>query len=280
MPQITSRVSDELEAALNRWATEESCQRSDLVRHLLAEAVEARRQGRATFDRPQLPGPSDIQHLAAKVSDLTVELERVLRHNVKREAGIAAAAKTDAVGVSEARASIIGQLSAELHKVLAAVMARLSALPAEQAAALAASPAMTGLAASLKRLEEHPGLKEMRTLQEAHTIAVRTLNATIEQARRDPRVHNSYSVFGRDWTGRMAASALFLIATISVGLFLMLAMVLPPSWLALRTANQLLGGGDQAICALVDYRTATDGCRMSFEGRAGRMVVSTKVSRP
>ena len=77
----------------------------------------------------------------------------------------------------------------------------------------------------------------------------------------------------------MAAAGSVLIASVGIVLFLGLAMVLPPSWLALRTANQLLGGGDQAICALVDYRTATDGCRMRFEGKPGRMVVSTRVAR-
>ena len=47
------------------------------------------------------------------------------------------------------------------------------------------------------------------------------------------------------------------------------AMALPPSWIAVRSANYLLGGGDQAVCALVNYRLATNSCWTLFAGRRG-----------
>ena len=81
MGQVTSRISDELEATLNRWAAEEGLQRSDLIRQILGEATEARREGRATFQRPEQPGPADLSRFAAKLEAQTIELDRVLRQN-------------------------------------------------------------------------------------------------------------------------------------------------------------------------------------------------------
>jgi hypothetical protein len=49
MVQVTSRVSDDLEAALNHWTAEAGVPRADLIRRILAEATETRREGRATW---------------------------------------------------------------------------------------------------------------------------------------------------------------------------------------------------------------------------------------
>lgn len=68
MGQVTSRVSDELETALNRWASEENVQRSDLIRQILSESAEARREGRAAFTRPDAPEPADLTRLVTKLT--------------------------------------------------------------------------------------------------------------------------------------------------------------------------------------------------------------------
>lgn len=199
MGQITARISDELEAALNRWAADDGLQRADLIRNILTEAADAHRERRAMFDRPALPTPADLQHLTAEVRNLLVELNRVLRQNGKRDAELAQSAKEDAIGVSEARTAIIAQLTAEMGRLTDLLLARIADLPAGQVAALTASPVMTGIIAALKRIEEHPGLKEMRTLQEAHTIALRTLNVTIKQSVEAPRTIVRFLVWDRDW---------------------------------------------------------------------------------
>ena len=69
---------------------------------------------------------------------------------------------------------------------------------------------------------------------------------------------------------------MLLLAGVTVGSYFFAAMALPPSWFAVRSANFLLGGGDQAVCALVNYRLATDSCRTQFEGKAGKVVVRAR----
>lgn len=100
MGQVTSRVSDELETALNRWAAEDGVQRSDLIRQILGEATDARREGRATFQRPEQPGPADLSRPVAKLDTQTTEIDRVLRQNAKRDAELARQARDDTRGVS------------------------------------------------------------------------------------------------------------------------------------------------------------------------------------
>ncbi|MDD1453043.1 hypothetical protein NHF48_022360 [Sphingomonas sp. H160509] len=138
---------------MNRWAADDGLQRADLIRNILTEAADARRERRAMFDRPALPTPADLQHLTAEVRNLLVELNRVLRQNGKRDAELAQSAKEDAIGVSEARTAIIVQLTAEMRRLTDLLLARIADLPAGQVAALTASPVMTGIIAALNRIE-------------------------------------------------------------------------------------------------------------------------------
>jgi hypothetical protein len=273
MGQVTARISDELEAALNRWAADEGQQRADLIRNILTEAADARRERRAMFDRPALPTPADLQHLTVEVRNLLVELNRVLRQNGKRDAELAQSAKVDAIGVSEARTAIIAQLTAEMGRLTDLLLARIAELLAGQVAALTASPVMTDIAAALKRIEEHPGLKEMRILQEAHTIALRTLNATIKQSINEPRTIVRFLVWDRDWSPRKVLAGLALVWLICVGSYHGLARMLPVSWLAVRSSDLQTGTDGQATCALLKYRFSTTDCDTRFDGGTMQVTV-------
>ena len=232
LAQVTSRVSDEVEAALDRWAAEEGRPRAQLIRDILIEAADAHGQGRATFDKPEGVGPKDIQHLVATVRAQQIELERVLEQNIKRDAALVRSAKEDTLGVSDARTAIVSRLVAELQQVRDLMIAQ---LPIEQVAALTTSPAFVALGTTMKVQEA--ALRE-------HIAAA---NRWFEQ----PRTQISYTIWDKDWSGRRIGAALFAFWALSVGSYFLLAMSLPSSWLAVRSANQLLGGGDQAICALV-----------------------------
>lgn len=273
MVQITARISDELEAALNRWAADEGLQRADLIRNILTEAVGARREGRAVFDRPVLPTPADLRHLTAEVRTLLVELNRVLRQNGKRDAELAQSAKEDAIGVSEARTAIIAQLTAEMGRLTDLLLTRIEELPAEQIAALAASPVMTGIMAALKRIEEHSGFKEIRTLQEAHTIALRTLNATIKQSVEVPRTIVRFLIWDQDWSPRRVVVGLALFWLVCVASYHGVARMLPVSWLAVRSSDLQIGNTSHATCALLRYRFSTTNCDTRFDGDTMRVTV-------
>lgn len=264
MGQVTARISDDLETALNRWAGDDGVQRSELIRQILTEATDARREGRAIFDAPAAPTPVDLQHLIAGVSNLLVELDRVLRQNAKRDAALVQDAKADAIGVSEARIAIITQLTTEMGRLIDTVLAALARLPAQQVAAFAASPMMTETTAALKRIEQHPFLKDMQTRQEAHTIALQTLNATINRQNDQPRTVNNYTVWDKDWSRRKVVAGLAIVWLVCVASYHGAAWMLPASWLAVRSAQIQMGEETGAICTLLKYRLSAADCVARF----------------
>ena len=79
---------------------------------------------------------------------------------------------------------------------------------------------------------------------------------------------------------RKVGAALSVVWLFCVGSYFFAAMALPLSWVAVRSANFLLGGGDQAVCALVNYRLATDSCRTQFAGRPGKVVGRARPGTP
>jgi hypothetical protein len=278
MGQVTARISDELEAALTRWAADDGLQRADLIRTILTEAADARREGRAMFDRPALLTLADLQHLTARIGKLVDDLDLVLRRDRGRDAKLVKLEREDAIGVSEARTVIIAQLTAEMGRLTDLLLTRIAELPAAQVAALTASPVMTGIMAALKRIEEHPGHKEMRTLQEAHTIALRTLNAMIKQSIEAPRTIVRFLVWDQDWSPRRVMVGLALFWLVCVVSYHGLARVLPASWLAVRSSDLQTGTTDLATCALLRYRFSTTDCDTRFDGDTMR--VKVKLNMP
>ena len=93
-PQVNARISPELDVEFDRWV-ERAWRRpaASWAWNIVTEALAARREGRATFSRPELPSPADLQHLTAKIDTMVTELDRVLRQNGKREAELARSAK-------------------------------------------------------------------------------------------------------------------------------------------------------------------------------------------
>ena len=274
MAQVTARVSDELYAALTSWATDVGQQRSDLVREILIDAADARREGRATFSRPELPSPADLQHLTAEVRTVLTELDRIFRHHGKRDAELAKSARADAIGISEARTAIVAQLTAEFHRAYGANQVGLNTVAAELIAALTASPAFSGIAPALQRIERLPQLDAIGQQQLEQGALLKAHTAAIASWVKQPRKQVSYTIWDHNWSGRRVGGILLSLWVTSVVVFFVIAMVLPRSWLAVPSANVLLGGGDQAVCALVDYRMATDTCRTEFGGKA--MTVTVK----
>ncbi|KAF2857054.1 TrwC-domain-containing protein [Piedraia hortae CBS 480.64] len=104
-----------------------------------------------------------------------------------------------------------------------------------------------------ERIDRHPRLDAIDERQRDHTEALRENTAAIRSLEQQPRTKVSYTVWDRDWSGRKVGAALSVVWLLCVGSYFFAAMALPPSWFAVRSANYLLGGGDQAVCAL-DYR--------------------------
>lgn len=249
MAQVTSRVSDELEAALNHWAAEDGMQRADLIRQILAEATEARREGRATFERSEAPGPADLARLAAKLDTQTTELDRVLRQNAKRDAELLKSAREDTLGISDARAKIVADVTAELRVAFDTLHRGGVQTRSELSSLMQAPLRLSGIDGKLDRILE---------------------------AARTPRTVRTYNIGLGDWSGGMLICAGLIILTFGMFAFVALAALLPERWLELRTANRMLGGGDRAICRLVDYQyeTGLTRCLVAVKGRTVTVTAS------
>ena len=242
MAQINARVPDDVAARLDRWASATGIDRSVLVRDILAEAVTAHAEGRASFERPEMPGPAELLRLAARLDQQSTELDRVLRQNAKRDAELMRQARADTVGVSQARDTIVADVVAAMRGALETVHGELVRSREELLSLMERLPQIAAVDAKLDQM----------------------LTAV-----REPRVVKNYNIGLGNWSGGMLAMAGLLVIIAGMFGFSFLAEVLPERWLELRYANRLLGGGDRAICRLVDYQygTGLTGCRTTIAGR-------------
>ncbi|MDG6745476.1 hypothetical protein QCF01_13865, partial [Staphylococcus aureus] len=58
--QVNVRLGDEDDAALTRCAAERGVERATLAKSFVRECLDAWRDGRAVFDRPEQLGPGDV----------------------------------------------------------------------------------------------------------------------------------------------------------------------------------------------------------------------------
>ncbi len=278
--QVTARISDEHDAALTRWAADVGQQRSELVREILTDATDARREGRATFSRPELPSPADLQHLIAEVRTMVTELDRVLRHHGKRDAELAKSAKTDSIGISEARTEIVAQLTSEFHRTFDTTRIGLDKIAASLIAALTASPALAEIMSALQRIEREPRFDTIDQRQLEHGKKLEAHTAAIASWVKRPWTQVFYSLCNEHWSGWTLAGIFATMWGGSVAIYFVLALILPHSWLAVRSANALLGGGDQAVCALINYRMSIDTCRTELAGKQMQVTFGPRSPAP
>ena len=248
MGQVTARISDELEADYNRWAAEEKLQRSDLVRRVLSEGAEARRERRAMFARPETLGPADLTWLAAKLDKHDTEMNRLSRQMGKRDAELARLTGEDSRVVSEARTAIVAGVAErvraatelvtrEVERTREAVLAAGEALPAKLAGTIADLPVFAEIGAALARIEEFA---------------------------RQPRKSFHLHIGGKDLSLRAAFAWLIFGSFVAVLLLLMLIKAVPS--FGDRLEGGLLANGDGAICRMVNYRYHAHRCVVRQDG--------------
>jgi hypothetical protein len=242
--QINARVPDELASALDRVAAKRGTDRAGLLREVLAEVVDADREGRTMFERPEVPGPQDLNRLVTKLEELTTEQDRVLRQNAKRDAELLKKAREDTLGVSEARSAIASDVVGQVRPSLEAVHGELAKQREDLTRAISSQPQFKALQATLDRIA-----------------------AAAEQ----PKTVNTYTIGPLDWRTRWYVAAGLAAFVLSLAIFYIVATVLPQTWLAVPTANRLLGGGDQAICALVNYQFDKGNCVVTKDSAGFRV---------
>lgn len=253
--QINARVSDALGAELDRMASERSIERGALARDILAEAVGAWKEGRAMFERPETLDPTDLRHIVARIEQHDIALDRVLRRHDKREAELAQRARDDTLGVSEARGAIVAQMGARLDDTLRGAKSELAQMREELIASAKAPPALAGINDRLDQIER---------------LASRE------------RVHQPINIGFGEW--RWPVFALLAVSFLIMGgvAFELVSRMLPDRWLAIPGASRMLGGGERAVCRLIDYQYDYIGltdCRVERTERSVTVVAERKRTR-
>lgn len=207
----------------------------------------ARREGRASFEWPETLGPGDMIAMKAMMDRGLMEINRIATAWAKHEGEMRRQERDDQNALTQARAEFIAGIPERISTSL--------------------NPIREEMDAMIERIDKQPRLDEIDARQTEHTAALKANTAAIEQLAKEPRTQNMYDLGLGHWNGKAWSIVLGVFWTLSVGLFFALALILPSGVLAVRTANLLLGGGDQAICALVDYRHSTDTCKTRVNGR-------------
>jgi hypothetical protein len=123
--------------------------------------------------------------------------------------------------------------------------------------------------AEIAALIEHPPQLE----------AIETKLDRIEALAREPRTLTTIAIGDVKLSRATGLVIIGVIWSVCLATSMAAVLVLPQSWLAVRTANFLLGGGDQAICALVNYRMAVDNCRTVSHDEAFIVTTSSEQAR-
>lgn len=265
--QVNVRLGDEDDAALTRCAAERGVERTTLVKSFVQECLAAWKEGRAVFDRPRQLEPGDVVALGARLDKAVMEIDRIAQAWAAHESDMHKLEREDQLALTRARTEFIKGMPERITASFNPIRAEMRLLA--------------------ERIDKQPRLDAIEERQREHTAqqseyaeALRENTAAIESLKKQPRTQTSYIVWDMEWSGRTLGAALSVVWLLCVGSYFLVVMVLPLSWVAVRSANFLLGGGDQAVCALVNYRLATDSCRTQFEGKAAKITVRAKSGTP
>lgn len=258
--QVNVRLGDEDDAALTRCAGERGVERATLAKSFVQECLVAWREGRAVFDRPRQLEPGDVVALGARLDNAVMEIDRIAQAWAAHESDMHRLEREDQLALTRARTEFIKGMPERITASFNPIRAEMRLLA--------------------ERIDKQPRLDAIDEGQREHIKALRENTAAIRSLEQQPRTKVSYSIWDRDLSGGKVGVALLGVWAVSVSIYFFVAMALPLSWVAVRSANFLLGGGDQAVCALVNYRLATDSCRTQFEGKAGRITVRARPGTP
>jgi hypothetical protein len=245
--QVNVRLAPELDAEFDRWAAELGIERGTLGRDILKEALAARREGRATFERPETVGPGDMIAMKATLDRGVMEIDRIAKSWAAHETDMRKQERDDQLALTRARTEFI------------------AGMPERITASL--NPIRKEMAAFAERIDKQPRLDAIDARLERFEAKLDRIATAAEQ----PKTVNTCTIGALDLRRRWYVVAGLAAFGLSLGLFYVAAAVLPQTWLAAPTANSLLGGGDQAICTLVNYQFDRDNCALTNDAEGVRV---------
>lgn len=236
--QVNARLTPEQDVDFNIWATELGVERGKLAKDIIGEALEARREGRASFDRPEPLAPADLSTMKAMLERGLMEIERIAGDWAAHASRMHKQEREDQLALSRARAEFIAGIP---DRILASL-----------------NPIKAEMAAMAERIDKQPRLDEIDRRLCEHTEALRANTAAIERVEKQPRKVTGIIVGdGGVWSTTFVLScgvALMLLGWIAL---------LPVFWatpLGIPMASKLLPD-DAAFCQLVDRRYGATNCR-------------------
>lgn len=271
--QIGFKVDEDYEGLLQRALAITGKDRATFAREAVRAAMVR------VIDGPEATKDTPVPRLELKdaasmirwLEDTLVQFQQVAGEHQRQSAELRILERDDAKAMHRARAEFLEGYPERIVKSQKPIHDRL----AELSGKMDELPGIVDIRAILMRIETAIGaaLLDIATAarmdRAAAVVEARVTRDLIEAAMAAPRTVNRVEL------GDRSASQLgvlgLVVWLVSVGVLYALIMLLPSNWLAVRTANHLLGGGQQAICQLVNYRESIDTCRYQV-GRKGSLV--------
>ena len=242
MAQVNVAYDDELLSRADALAGQRSMSRPDLLRAVLAEAVQAGAEGRDMFAASQaVVEPERANELIVKLSELAMEIERASKSWARREKQL-----VERFGLSE-------QANREAHQRASEEIVQRFREGAQPFAAKVDElhEAFDGLRGKIMDAVSDPAwIGEMRTKLEA-----------IHDCAREPR-QQTYLTFGRSWSFEgwfVPVLGVFAVAFMVLSVW-GISMVLPYSWWANPITSRFYPSGERAVCEQFKYAYDVDRC--------------------
>lgn len=253
--QVNARLGTEDDADLTRCAAERGIERTTLAKELIREGLAAWREGRAVFDRPAELGPGDVAGMKAMLDHGLMEIDRIARDWAAHEAEVRKLERQDQLALTRARAEFI------------------AGMPERIAATF--NPIRKEMATLAERIEKQPRLDAIDMRLENTNEAITGYHEEVRQLAAEPRTTNVYNIGLGEWSRRRLAGAGFAAVASGAVVTMVVAWLLPHQWLAAPVSNLMLGGGDRASCALIEYQYRTSGCHaVSNDGGDVRVAIA------
>lgn len=179
--QVNVRLTPEQGVEFDRWAAELGVERAKLGKDILAEALAARREGRASFERPEALGPGDVVAMKAVLDQGLMEIDRIATAWASHESELQRQERDDQQALEHARIEFIQGIPDRIKDRIKA-----------------ANEAFAGF---LQRLEKQPRLEAVETALRDNTAAMTKL---LEQ----PRTLINYSFWDKKHPVRLHLAVL------------------------------------------------------------------------
>jgi hypothetical protein len=223
LPQINFEVDPTLEADLNTVIAKSGMKRTEYLRMIAREIVAADADGRPFLSNNEGIDQARFAELLYKIDPLTTELDRSLREVTRLQSKLQRSMTADDRETAQSA-------SGAATKIATAIAAKLGPLRSQLEQLAASTNRPSWLAKFDDKLDQSIALSKRPRLQRTYQMQGWNLN-------------------GWGWTAVGFGGWIVSLAT-----FLLLAMILPSSLLAVPAANTLLGSGSGGVCAIAERR--------------------------